>query len=97
MTWGTCAACEAKDSEIAHLRELVASLRKENLALVDLRAANVTFPRAPAAPQAKPATDMDPVHISPAQVRDTLYVPPLSAEKVEELFDLEEQIGKGAA
>jgi hypothetical protein len=75
MSWGTCGSCIAKDSEIAHLRELVASLRKENLNLVDLRAANATFPRPQAPPPAEQKDPVEPSHASPAQVRDSLHTP----------------------
>jgi hypothetical protein len=95
MSWGTCGSCIAKDSEIAHLRELVTSLRKENLTLVDLRAANATFPRPQAPPPAEQKEPVEPSHASPAQVRDTLYTPPLTFEKVEELADLEAQFEQG--
>jgi hypothetical protein len=95
MSWGARAACAAKDSEIAHLRELVASLRKENLALVDIRAANTTFPRSAASPPAESAEPVEAVHASPAQVRSALYTPPISTEQVEELFELEKQFAEG--
>ena len=92
MTWGTCAGCTAKDSEIAHLRELVESLRKENLNLVDARAASATFPRAVREPQAQRAEPEPPLAVSPAQVRETEYFPPISPEKLEELYDLQNKV-----
>lgn len=96
MTWGTCAGCASKDSEIAYLHELVTSLRKENLNLVDARAAKATFPRE-AAPPPPESEEKEPerAHASPAQVRDQLYTPPISMEQVEELADLEAQFAEG--
>ena len=98
MTWGANAALAAKDSEILFLRGMVESLRKENLNLVDARAAKATFPRE-AAPPPPEAEEKEPemAHASPAQVRDQLYTPPISMEQVEELADLEKQFGEGNA
>ena len=91
MSWGTCAGCTAKDSEIAHLRELVESLRKENLNLVDARAASATFPRPPEPPPAEAVEPEELVHASPGQVRNHTFEPPITTEQFEALFDMQER------
>ena len=95
MSWGTCAGCIAKDHENAYLRELVESLRKENLALVDLKTVGAVFPRPrPATPVPEKESDAaEGVHASPAQVRSTVYHPQNSPEEIEKLFEAQEKMG----
>ena len=97
MTWGTCAGCTAKDSEIGHLRELVESLRKENLNLVDARAASATFPRPPAPPPAEAVEPDELAHASPAQVRNHTYEPAMTTEQFESLFEMQERAEREGA
>ena len=99
MTWGVCAGCAAKDHENAYLRELVESLRKENLALVDLKTVGAVFPRlkpATPVPEKEPEA-AEGVHASPAQVREMIYRPPQKPEDVEELFRLQEKLEREGA
>lgn len=98
MAWGRCAGCDAKDGEIARLVELVESLRRENLALVDLKAVSAAFPRKPLPPSPiRKDEDPEPIHASPSQVREGLYTPAQTSEEVEELFAMVDRVDRSDA
>jgi len=86
-----CRACEAKDDEIKHLRELLESRDRAYLALVDKRAHDARYREERIAEHPKPSeqepTPEEMMLATPMGVREqSIYQPALDYNRVEELF-----------
>ncbi len=80
-----CPLCIAKDETIARLDKRVEELEKTLLAMVDPRAYALRHPKAhvPHVPGPPVAGGL----LSPAQMREMVYQPTLTAEQIEREFE----------
>jgi hypothetical protein len=86
---GRCAGCESKDAEIVHLRELLAKRDEAYLALVNRGAHAAVYPKERKEPEEPPP---ERVSVSPGQMRNNLWTPPVTDAQVERLFQLQEDL-----
>ena len=80
-----CPLCIAKDETIARLDKRVEELEKTLLAMVDPRAYNLRYPK-PHVPHVPGPPGIGGL-MSPAQLRDQVYEPVLTAEQIEREFE----------